>query len=84
MTNTPFLEDDMPKFTALDVRNAKGPCRLSDGEGLFYEITSTKVERWLYRFKIDGKNGMFIIGCYSQFSQTVTSGSIFRWSIMQH
>ena len=58
----------MPKLTALDVRNAKGPCRLSDGGGLFYEITSTGVKRWLYRFKIAGKNGMFIIGRYPQLS----------------
>ena len=58
----------MPKLTALDVRNAKGPCRLSDGGGLFYEITSTKIKRWLYRFKINGKNGMFIIGRYPQLS----------------
>ncbi|MGB3212993.1 MAG: tyrosine-type recombinase/integrase [Desulforhopalus sp.] len=58
----------MPKLTALDVRNAKGPCRLSDGEGLFYEITSSGVKRWLYRFKIDGKNGMFIVGRYPQLS----------------
>lgn len=58
----------MPKLTALDVRNAKGPCRLSDGGGLFYEITSTGVKRWLYRFKIDGKNGMFIVGRYPELS----------------
>ncbi len=58
----------MPKLTALDVRNAKGPCGLSDGGGLFYEITSTGVKRWLYRFKIAGKNGMFIISRYPQLS----------------
>ncbi len=58
----------MPKLTALDVRNAKGPCRLSDGGGLFYEITSTGVKRWLYRFKIAGKNGMFIVGRYPELS----------------
>ena len=58
----------MPKLTALDVRNAKGPCRLSDGGGLFYEITSTGVKRWLYRFKIIGKNGMFIVGRYPELS----------------
>ena len=58
----------MPKLTVLDVRNAKGPCRLADGEGLFFEITSTGVKRWLYRFKIAGKNGMFIVGRYPQLS----------------
>ena len=58
----------MPKLTALDVRNAKGPCRLSDGEGLFFEITANGTRRWLYRFKLDGKNGMFIVGRYPALS----------------
>ncbi|NOR23687.1 MAG: hypothetical protein GQ542_04720 [Desulforhopalus sp.] len=48
----------MPKLTVLDIRNSKGQCRLSDGEGLFFENTSTGVKRWLYGFKIAGKNGM--------------------------
>lgn len=54
----------MPKLTVLDIRNAKSQCRLSDGGGLFFEITSTGVKRWLYRFKIKGKNGMYIVGRY--------------------
>ena len=58
----------MPKLTVLDIRNAKGPCRLADGEGLFYEITPTGVKRWLYRFKIDGTNGMYIVGRYPALS----------------
>ncbi len=58
----------MPKLTVLDIRNAKGTCRLSDGEGLFYEVTTTGVKRWLNRFKIDGKNGMFIVGRYPKVS----------------
>lgn len=58
----------MPNLTVLDIRNAKGQCRLSDGEGVFYEITSTGVKRWLYRFKINGKNGMYIVGCYPKLS----------------
>ncbi len=58
----------MPKLTVLDIRNAKGPCLLSDGQGLFYEITGTEVKRWLYRFKLDGKNGMYIVGRYPQLS----------------
>ncbi len=40
----------MPKLTVLDIRNAKGPCRLADGEGLFFEIIRTRIKRWLYRF----------------------------------
>lgn len=58
----------MPKLTALDVRNAKGPCRLSDGQGLFYEITASGVKRWLYRFKLGSKNGMYIVGRYPSLS----------------
>jgi hypothetical protein len=58
----------MAKLTVLDIRHAKGTCRLSDGEGLFFEITSTVVKRWLYRFKINGKNGMYVIGRYPELS----------------
>lgn len=58
----------MPKLTALEVRSAKGPCRLSDGFGLFYEYTETGVKRWLYRYKINGKNGKFILGRYPELS----------------
>jgi hypothetical protein len=58
----------MPKLTALDIRNAKGPCRLADGGGLFFEITANGTKRWLYRFKLDGKNGMFIVGRYPALS----------------
>ncbi len=58
----------MPKLTVMDIRNAKGKCRLADGQGLFFEITVTGMKRWLYRFKLDGKNGMFIVGRYPQLS----------------
>jgi len=58
----------MAKLTVLDIRHAKGTCRLSDGEGLFFEITSTGVKRWLYRFKINVKNGMYVIGRYPELS----------------
>ncbi len=54
----------MPKLTALEVRNAKGPCRLPDGEGLSFEITTTGVKRWLYRYRLDGKQQMLILGRY--------------------
>ncbi len=58
----------MPRLTVLDIRNAKEQCRLPDGGGLFFEITSTGVKRWLYRFKITGKNGMYIVGRYPDLS----------------
>lgn len=58
----------MARLTVLDIRNAKGQCRLPDGEGLFFEMTSTGVKRWLYRFKIKGNNGMYIVGRYPELS----------------
>lgn len=58
----------MPKLTVLDIRNAKRPCRLADGEGLFFEITAKGAKRWLYRFKLAGKNGMFVVGRYPALS----------------
>lgn len=58
----------MPKLTALQVRNTKTPCRLPDGAGLFFEITDTGIKRWLHRFKLGGKNGMYIIGRYPELS----------------
>lgn len=50
----------MSKLTALNVRKAKGRCRLSDEEGLSFEITANDTKRWLYRFKLDGNNGIFL------------------------
>lgn len=58
----------MPKLTALEVRNAKGPCRLPDGGGLSFEITNTGVKRWLYRYRLDGKQQMLILGRYPALS----------------
>jgi hypothetical protein len=58
----------MAKLTALKVRNQKEPCRLGDGQGLFYEITGTGIKRWVYRYKINGKSGIYIIGRYPALS----------------
>ncbi len=58
----------MPKLTALEVRNIKEPGRLSDGGGLSFEITKTRVKRWLYRYRLDGKQQSFIIGRYPELS----------------
>ncbi|MFT5727676.1 MAG: integrase [Desulforhopalus sp.] len=54
----------MSKLTVLEIRNKTGPCRLADGGGLSYEITKSGVKRWLYRFRIDDKQQMHIIGRY--------------------
>ena len=32
--------------------------------GLFFEITAPGLKRWVYRYKINGKNGKYIIGHY--------------------
>jgi integrase len=68
----------MPTLTVLDIRNAKPPCRLADGGGLFFEITLTGVKRWLYRFKIDGVNGMYIVGRYPELSLKEARESHFK------
>ncbi len=60
----------MPKLTVLEVKSMKEPGRLADGNGLFFEYTSSGVKRWLYRFKIDGKGGMYIVGRYPKLSLT--------------
>ncbi len=58
----------MPKLTVLQIRQVKGKCRLADGGGLYFEITGSGLKRWLYRFRIDGKGNMFIIGHYPEMS----------------
>lgn len=61
----------MGKLTALEVRNRKEPGRLPDGGGLCYEITKSGVKRWLYRYRLDDKQQMCIIGRYPDLSLTV-------------
>lgn len=58
----------MSKLKALQVRNAKGPCKLGDGGGLYFEITLSGVKRWLYRYKIEGKESTYIIDRYPALS----------------
>ncbi len=58
----------MSKLTALQVKNQKSQCRLSDGGGLFFEVTPKGVNRWLYRYKIKGKQGKYVIGRYPDMS----------------
>ena len=58
----------MSKLTILEVRNRKEPGRLADGGGLCYEVTNSGVKRWLYRYRLDGKQQMYIIGRYPDFS----------------
>lgn len=58
----------MPKLTALEVKNFKGPGRIGDGSGLFYEISASGIKRWLYRYKISGKAGKYTVGRYPELS----------------
>lgn len=58
----------MPKLTALEVRNRKEPGRLADGGGLSYEVTKTGVKRWLYRYRLGGRQQTYIIGRYPELS----------------
>ncbi len=58
----------MSKLTVLEIRNRKEPGRLSDGGGLCYEITKSGIKRWLYRYRLDGKQQMCVIGRYPDLS----------------
>jgi len=58
----------MSKLTVLEIRNRTEPCRLADGGGLSFEITKSGVKRWLYRFRLDGKQQMHVIGRYPDVS----------------
>ncbi len=58
----------MSKLTVLEIRSRKDPGRLSDGGGLCFEITKSGVKRWLYRYRLDGKQQMYVIGRYPDLS----------------
>ena len=58
----------MPKLSVLEVRNMKKPGRLPDGGGLCYEITKTGIKRWLYRYRLDDKQQMYVLGRYPDLS----------------
>lgn len=56
----------MSKLKALEVKNFSTPGLYGDGNGLFYEIASTGIRRWIYRYKINGKGGKYTIGRYPE------------------
>jgi len=58
----------MSKLTVLQVRNRKEPGRLTDGGGLCFEFTRSGVKRWLYRYRLDNKQQMYVIGRYPDLS----------------
>lgn len=58
----------MSKLKALQIKSKKDPGRLSDGQGLFFEVTETGVKRWMYYYKIQRKSGKFTVGRYPELS----------------
>lgn len=58
----------MAKLTDSQIENMAQPGRLSDGHGLYFEITQTGVKRWAYRYKIEGRGGKYIVGRYPELS----------------
>ena len=52
----------------MQIRQAKNTCKLCDGKGLYFEITKSGSKRWIYRYKIDGKESTFTIGHYPDLS----------------
>ena len=64
---TRFLPITMAKLSATQVRNAKPqdkPYKLSDGQGLYLNVTETGLKTWRYRFRIDGKETTYTLGEY--------------------
>lgn len=54
-------------LTDTQIRNAKPenkPIKLTDGGGLYLEVTPAGGKHWRYRFRIDGKENIFVIGEY--------------------
>lgn len=58
----------MGNLTALKIKNEKDVGRLADGSGLFFEVLKSGLRRWVYRYKITGKQGVFILGQYPEIS----------------
>ena len=58
----------LSKLTELTIRAQKEPCRLADGEGLSFEITKSGTKRWIYRYRMEGKQQMFVVGRYPKLS----------------
>ncbi len=55
----------MLKLTALQVRNAKPegkPYKLTDGNGLHLHVSQKGKKTWRYRYRIDGKESIFVLG----------------------
>lgn len=58
----------MAKLTELLIRNFKEPGRLADGEGLSFELTKSGIRRWIYRYRFESRQQMFVVGRYPSLS----------------
>lgn len=56
-------------LTDTQIRNIKPearPVKLTDGGGLYLEVTPSGGKHWRYRFRLGGKESLFVIGEYPQ------------------
>lgn len=54
-------------LTDTQIRNIRPevkPIKLTDGGGLYLEVTPAGGKHWRYRFRLDGKESLFVIGEY--------------------
>lgn len=56
----------MAKLTESQIENMTTPGRLPDDQSLSFEITKTGLKRWVYRYRLEGRGGTYIIGRYPE------------------
>ena len=57
----------MSKLTAVQIRQAK-PYKLPDGQGLYFHVAESSKSTWRYRFRVDGKESICVLGEYPDMS----------------
>ncbi|OYV74515.1 MAG: hypothetical protein B7Z70_11830 [Acidithiobacillus ferrivorans] len=58
-------------LTDIKIRQAKATgktCKLTDGRGLYLEVTPTGAKHWRYRYRIAGKENVYAMGNYPEIS----------------
>jgi hypothetical protein len=61
----------MSKLTAVQIRQAKPkdkPYKLPDGQGLYFHVAESGKSTWRYRFRVDGKESICVLGEYPDMS----------------
>ncbi|MCW5200593.1 DUF4102 domain-containing protein, partial [Desulfobulbus sp. F4] len=61
----------MSKLTAVQIRQAKPkdkPYKLPDGQGLYFHVAESGKSTWRYRFRVDGKESVCVLGEYPDMS----------------